>query len=112
MEFVIATVISFLESQFPLLLFFFFFLSFFFSFLFFFRFFISIIICVHCCRRRRCGRHHQCHRMIVSVIYLCELFLVHPQKGRTGMAVLALRLLQTLEFVACRWRSHQRSTVP
>ena len=94
MEFVIATVISFLVSQFPLLLFFFSF--------FFFRFFISIFICVHCCRRRLCRRHYQCHRIIVSVIYLCELFLVHPQEGRTGMAVLALRVLQTLQFVACR----------
>ena len=28
------------------------------------------------------------------------------------MAVLALRVLQTLQFVPCRWRSHQRSTVP
>ena len=76
MEFVITTVIYFLVSQFPQ--FFFFFV--FFSFFFFFRFFISIIICVHCCRRRRCRRHHQCHRIIVSVIYLCELFLVHLRK--------------------------------
>ena len=73
----------------------------------FFGFLISIIICVHCCRH--CLRRH---RIIVSVIYLCELFLLHPQKGRIGMAVLALRVLQTLQFVPCRWRSHQRSTVP
>ena len=56
-----------------------FFLFLFFFFLFF-RFFISIIICVHCCHRRWCRRHHQCHRIIVSVIYLCELFLPHLRK--------------------------------
>ena len=54
--------------------------SFIYFFFFFFRFFISIIICVHCCRRRRCRRHHRCHRIIVSVIYLCELFLPHLRK--------------------------------
>ena len=74
MKFVIATVISFLVSEFPQFFFLFFF------FFFFFGLFIYIIICVHCCRRRRCRRHHRCHRIIVSVIYLCELFLPHLRK--------------------------------
>ena len=46
----------------------------------FFRFFISVIICVHCCRGSWCRGHHQCHRIIVSVIYLCDLFLPHLRK--------------------------------